>query len=113
MKEIKATIRPYMFDKVLQALHELPHFPGVTSFRCQGQGRGRGAGGAYVLKEEDFDSHALMRVEIVCADQMVDEIVQTIVANAHTGNPGDGLVTVADIMSAVRIRTGETDDQAL
>lgn len=45
MKEIKAIIQPHMLTRVMDALHALPHFPGVTVSDCQGQGRGRGAGG--------------------------------------------------------------------
>ena len=47
MKEIKAIIQPHMVSKVVRALHELPHFPGLTLFDARGQGRGRAAGGAF------------------------------------------------------------------
>lgn len=113
MKEIKATIRPHMMDKVMQGLHALEHFPGLTLFRCQGQGRGRGAGGAFVLTEADIDSRPAIRIEIVCADSAADAVVRTIVANGHTGIPGDGIITVSDVNDVVRIRTGESGDQAL
>ena len=52
MKEIKAIIQPHVLTRVMEALHSLPHFPGVTVNDCQGQGRGRGSGGSYLPNEE-------------------------------------------------------------
>lgn len=113
MKEIKATIQSHMFSKVAQALHELPHFPGMTVFKCQGQGRGRGTGGSFVLTEEEIQNHEKERIEIICSDADTDRLVETIAAHAHTGNSGDGIITISDIAYVVRIRTGETGNSAV
>ncbi len=113
MKEIKATIRPHRLDNVIQKLHELPHFPGLTHFGCHGQGRGRGAGGAFLLTEADMDSHEAVRIEIICSDDAEQALVQAIAESAHTGNPGDGIITVTDVIKTIRIRSRQTGDQAL
>ncbi len=113
MKEIRAIIQPHMIGKVVQALHELPHFPGVTITKCQGQGRGRGHGGAFVLTEDEIDLHARERVEIICADEAVDTIVAAIAASAQTGNPGDGIITITEVQFIMRIRSGETGARAV
>ncbi len=113
MKEIKATIQPHMLSKVVRALHELPHFPGMTVVKCLGNSRGRGKGGAFVLTEEEIELHAKERIEIVCSDELVDVIVAAIAANAQTGNPGDGIITIGEVLFTLRIRTGETGTQAV
>ncbi len=113
MKEIKASIQPHMLGRVMQALHALPHFPGVTILDAAGQGRGRGVGGAYRVTEEEIFFHQKKRVEIVCADDIAPAIVEAIQTAAHTGHPGDGLIVVTDISQAVRIRTGEQGSSAI
>lgn len=113
MKEIKASIQPHILGRVVQALHALPHFPGITILDAAGQGRGRGAGGAYRVTEEEIFFHQKKRIEVVCADEFVPAIVEAIRTAAHTGHAGDGLITVNDISQAVRIRTGEEADSAL
>lgn len=114
MKEIKAIIGPHMLNKVIAALHALPHFPGMTISDCQGQGRGRGKGGHY--EATTLDSVFLakrVKLEVLCSDATCDELVRVIQAAAHTGNPGDGIIMVADLPRVVRIRTGEEQDQAV
>jgi nitrogen regulatory protein P-II 1 len=113
MKEITAIIQPHTLSRVMHALHALPHFPGVTLFDAHGQGRGRGTGGAFRLTEENFTFHKKTTLLIACDDAHADSIVATIVQAAHTGNKGDGLVTLKDVARVIRIRTGETADQAL
>ncbi len=113
MKEIKATIQPQMLSRVIRALHELPHFPGVTIVKCEGHGRGRGKGGAFVTTEDTIGFQSKQRVEIVCTDEIAQDIVDVILRNARTGNPGSGILTVTDIAHVVRIGTGETDERAV
>ncbi len=107
MKEIKAIIQPHMVEKVTDALHDLPHFPGVTVSRCQGQGGGRGSGGHYEATEESIFMANVVKLEIVCSDAKCDELVEVIRKAAHTGNPGDGIITVTDLPRVIRVRTGE------
>ncbi len=113
MKEIKAIIKSLMADNVVRALHELPHFPGLTFFKAHGQGRGRGAHQEYKPSVESVFEHEVSQLEIVCADEMADRIVDTIRQAAHTGARGDGLIVVTDVARVVRIRTGEEQDQAV
>lgn len=113
MKEIKATIHPHMLSRVVNALEELPHFPGLTHFRCQGLGRGRGEGGAYIPSEELTQFDPKERIEIMCTDEVAESIVELIRTRAHTGTPGDGIITIAEVAQVMRIRTGETGTSAV
>jgi nitrogen regulatory protein P-II 1 len=113
MKEIKAIIQPHMLGKVIDALHALPHFPGVTVSDCQGQGRGGGKGGRYVPDEESIYFSKKTKLELFCSDAACDELVEVIKAAAHTGNPGDGIIIVVDLPRVVRVRTGDENDRAV
>ena len=114
MKEITAIIQPHTLSRVMQALHALPHFPGVTVIpHVHGQGRGRGAGGAFRLTEDNFSFHDKVLLLVTCEAALADSFVAAIVQAARTGNKGDGLVTVKDVVRVIRIRTGETAGQAL
>ena len=113
MKEIKAFIQPHVLGRVVQALHALPHFPGISVSDMVGQGRGRGAGGAFRMTEEQIFFHPKKLIEVVCADDLAPSIVEAIRSAAHTGHAGDGLIVVTDISGAVRIRTGEQSDAAI
>ena len=112
MKEIKAIILPYMLDRVMEALHSRPHFPGVTVSDCQGQGRGRGPGGHYVARPADVFFTKRVKLEIFCSDAICDDLVNAIRQNGYTGNPGDGIIMVADLPRVIRIRTGEQQQEA-
>ena len=113
MKEIKAIIQPHMLDKVMDALRMLPHFPGVTVSPCKGQGRGRGKGGKYLATSESIFFKERTKLEIFCDDAISDELVELIRKTAHTGNPGDGVIMVADLPRVVRIRTGQEHGEAV
>src|SRR5215207_6621648 len=113
MKEIRAILQPHVLDRVLTALHALPHFPGVTVSDCQGQGRARGEGGAFRADEDTIFLSKKCRLELVCADNLCDSLVDTIEQAAHTGNPGDGMITVADLPRVIRIRTREEQEKAV
>jgi len=113
MKEIKAIIQPHMLNKVMEALRALPHFPGVTISDCRGQDRGQGAGGRYVATEETIDFEKMVKLELFCADAICDELVNVIGKAAHTGNPGDGVIMVADLPRVVRVRTGQEQNEAV
>lgn len=113
MKEIKAIIQSHMLGKVMDALHSLPHFPGVTVSPCQGQGRGRGKGGKYLATDESIFFKDRTKLEIFCDDAICNELVELIRRTAHTGNSGDGVIMVMDLPRVVRIRTGEEHGEAL
>ena len=113
MKEIKAIIQPHMLQRVMAALHELPHFPGVTVSDCQGQGRGHGTGGHFEATTESVFFTKKLKLEMFCADAIADELVALIQRTAHTGNQGDGVIMVADLTRVTRIRTGQEQDDAV
>jgi nitrogen regulatory protein P-II 1 len=113
MKEIKVIIQPHMLQKVMDAMHALPHFPGVTVSDCQGQGRGRGKGGHFEPTNETIFFTKKLKLEVFCADAQADEVIQTIQQAAHTGNAGDGIIMVADLSRVIRIRTGGEQEQAV
>jgi nitrogen regulatory protein P-II 1 len=113
MKEIKAIVQTHMLSKVMEALHELPHFPGVTISDCQGQGRGAGSGGRFDPTEASIYFTKKTKLEIFCADALCEALVEAIRTAARTGNAGDGVVMVADLPRVVRIRTGEEQDRAV
>lgn len=113
MKEVKAVLQPHVLNRVMDALHALPHFPGVTVSDCQGQGRGRGKEGSFMPDEDTIFFSKKCKLEIFCADALCDEIVQVIQRAAHTGNAGDGVIMVADLPRVVRIRTAQEQDEAV
>lgn len=113
MRTIKAIIQPHIATKVVHALHELPHFPGLTISDARGQGRGRGAGGSYKVTEDDIDYHRKVILEVVCTDDLAASIAETIRHAAHTGNMGDGIILISELREVIRIRTGEMQDQAV
>jgi len=113
MKEIRAIIQPHMLGKVMRALHALPHFPGVTVTEARGQGRGRGSGGSYKITEDGIDYHPKVTLDIYCADDLADTIADEIRKAAHTGLAGDGCIIITDVERVVRVRTGETQRDAV
>ena len=113
MKEIKAIIQPHMLSKVMDALHRLPHFPGITVSDCLGQGRGQGTGGQYVATEQSIGFAKMTKLELLCTDAACDELILVIQKTAHTGNSGDGVVMVADLPRVVRIGTSQEQDEAV
>lgn len=113
MKEIKAIIQPHMLSKVIDALHGCEHFPGVTISDCQGQGRGSGKGGHFEATQETIFFAKKVKLEILCADAVSDHLVSVISKAARTGNPGDGVITVAELARMIRVRSGQEQDEAV
>ena len=113
MKEIKAVLQPHMLNRVLDALHKCEHFPGVTISDCNGQSRGRGAGGHFEATTDTVFLAKKVKLEVLCADAVCDHLVEVIHKAAHTGNPGDGIIMVADLDRVRRIRTGQEQDDAV
>lgn len=113
MKEINAIIQTHMLSRVRDALQEMPHFPGMTVAKCRGMGRGRGQGGSFVASEDEIQYHDREHLTVICDDEQAEQVVQIIVTQAHTGNPGDGIVFVNDIASVTRIRTGQSGPDAV
>ena len=113
MKQITAVIQPHMLSKVMDALHNCEHFPGVTISDCQGQGRGRGKGGHYEATQDSIFFVKKLKLDVLCSDNVCDHLVGVIRKAAHTGNPGDGLIAVVDVARIARIRTNQEQDEAV
>ncbi len=112
MKAITAVVRAHLLDRVLHALEGCEHFPGVTISPCQGESRGRGAGGAYHA-EVSLSMREMARLELYCSDEHYTHLTGVIADAAHTGNPGDGVIGVTDLVEVVRIRSGERNNAAV
>jgi cobalt-zinc-cadmium efflux system membrane fusion protein len=113
MKEIKAIIQQHMLPRVMNALHAVPHFPGATVSDCQDQGRGWGPSSHYEATEASIFLAKKVKLEMFSSDDVCDALVRVIQSNAHTGNPGDGVIMVVDLDRVVRIRTAEEQDDAV
>ena len=102
MKEIRAYVQPFALGKVVQALLEVPDFPGMTVMDCEGFGYRQ------VESGQSFNPFLeKKRIEIVAEDHMVDQIVDIIMKRAHSGRPGDGRVFLFEVLEDAKIRTGE------
>ena len=104
MTIVTALIRPNMEGRVVQALHELPEFPGFFIVGVRGQGRGRGAGGSYQATEFDITYHHFLQLQVVCRSSAADEICHSIATAAWTGRKGDGVIFTTGADSFIRIR---------
>jgi nitrogen regulatory protein PII len=112
MKLISAIIKPFKLDDVRAALSELG-VSGMTVTEVKGFGRQRGHTELYRGAEYVVDFVPKTRIEVAVKDALVDKVVEAIVAAARTGKVGDGKIFISSVERAIRIRTGEADDQAL
>ncbi len=112
MKLITAVIKPSRLDAVRQALGEVG-VQGMTVTEVKGFGRQKGHIELYRGAEYTVDFIPKSQIVMAVADELVEQIVEVIVGTARTGSIGDGKVFVSALDQAVRIRTGETGDQAL
>jgi nitrogen regulatory protein PII len=104
MTIVTALIRPHMESHVVQALHDLPDFPGFFISEARGQGRGRGAGGSYSPSESDLSYHRFLQLQMVCPASAADRICGIIATAAWTGRKGDGVIFTSPAHSFARIR---------
>lgn len=111
MKIITAMIQPFMLNKVTSALRGLADFSGMTVTEARGFGRRRSLQEQYALHIDEVKNKT--RLEIVTPDEQAQQIVETLVRAAHTGNSGDGKVFVWPVETAIRIQTGEQNQAAL
>jgi nitrogen regulatory protein PII len=112
MKLISAIIKPFKLDDVRAALSEIG-VSGMTVTEVKGFGRQRGHTERYRGAEYVVDFVPKTRIEVAVQDGLVDQVVEAIVGAARTGKVGDGKIFISDLERAIRIRTGEADDQAL
>jgi nitrogen regulatory protein P-II 1 len=112
VKKVEAIIKPFKLDDVKERLRAIG-VNGMTVSEVKGFGRTGGKteiyrGSAYVV-----DFVPKIRVEVICADNMANDVIQAIVAAAKTGKIGDGKIFVTPIDEAIRIRTGERGEDAV
>ena len=112
MKLIKAIIKPFKLEEVKDALSEIG-VEGMTVSEVKGFGRQKGHTEIYRGSEYTVDFLPKVKLEVVVEDSLAERAVEAIKAAAKTGRIGDGKIFVYDVSSAVRIRTGETGDEAL
>lgn len=112
MKEIKAYIQKRKLAPVTLALHKIEGLTGMSVTDVRGFGRGRAKDQPHRVVDDLVDYVTGVKLEIVCRDGLVDEVVRTIESAAHTGLKGDGKIYVADVEQAVRISTGERGEPA-
>ncbi len=112
MKLIKAIVKPFKSEEVKEALSGMG-VAGMTVTEVKGFGRQKGHTEIYRGSEYTVDFLPKTMMDIVVEDSQVEEAVNAIVKAANTGKIGDGKVFVLPVESAVRIRTGETDANAL
>ena len=106
MKKVESTIRSSRLEQVKEALKAIG-VDGITVTNVSGIGQEKGRTITYRGAQHTSDSVSKAKLEMIVDDNQVDDVVDTICVNAHTGDMGDGDVLVFDLMSATRIRTGE------
>ena len=112
MKKIQAIIRPFKLDEVKIALLNAGVI-GVTISEVRGFGRQKGQTERYRGSEYTVEFLQKVKIIVVVEDEQADMVVESIVAAARTGEIGDGKIFVSPVTQVVRIRTGETDSNAL
>lgn len=112
MKLITAIIKPFKLDDVREALSEIG-VSGVTATEVKGFGRQKGHTELYRGAEYVVDFLPKVKLEIAVADAIVDKAVEAIVKAANTGKIGDGKIFVTSLEQIIRIRTGETGEDAI
>ncbi len=112
MKKIEAIIKPFKLDEVKDALHEIG-LQGLTVVEAKGFGRQKGHTELYRGAEYVVDFLPKVKIEVVCADDMVERAVEAIQQAARTGRIGDGKIFISDIQEVIRIRTGERGEEAV
>ena len=112
MKLITAIIRPFKLDEVREALGEVG-ISGLTVTEVKGFGRQKGHTELYRGAEYVVDFLPKVKIDVAIADDQLDRVIEAITKAANTGKIGDGKIFVVNLEQAIRIRTGETDTDAI
>ena len=112
MKLVTAIIKPFKLEDARQKLTDL-RIDGLTVSEAKGYGRQKGHTEIYRGAEYAVSFLPKMRIEVVVRDDQVESVIEALKTAAHTGQIGDGKIFVSRIERAVRIRTGETDNDAI
>lgn len=112
MKMIVAVIKPFKLDDVREALSDIG-VTGLTVTEAKGFGRQKGHTELYRGAEYVVDFVPKVKLELAVRDDQLDQAIEAIIKAAATGKIGDGKIFVSDLQQVVRIRTGETNDDAI
>ena len=112
MKKIEAIIKPFKLDEVKEALQEVG-VQGLSVIEVKGFGRQKGHTELYRGAEYVVDFLPKVKIEVVLADDMVETAIEAIVSAARTDKIGDGKIFVSSVEQVIRIRTGETGEDAI
>lgn len=112
MKLVMAIVKPFKLDEAREALTSIG-VAGLTVSEVKGFGRQKGHTEIYRGAEYAINFLPKAKIEVVVKDDLVEQVVDTLMRAAQTGSIGDGKIFVLDVNSAVRIRTGEKNDEAL
>ena len=112
MKKIEAIIKPFRLDEVKDALNKLG-ISGMTIIEVKGFGRQRGHKEIYRGTEYQVDFVPKVKIDLVVPEELADKAVAAISENANTNKVGDGKIFVMPVEQAVRIRTGESGQDAV
>ena len=112
MKKIEAYIKPFKLDDVKTALAEVG-VQGMSVSEVRGFGRQRGHSEVYRGAEYTVDFMPKIKIEVILSPENLQEAVQAILEGARTGQVGDGKIVVSDIREVIRIRTGESGENAV
>jgi nitrogen regulatory protein P-II 1 len=112
MKKIEAIIKPFKLDEVKEALQEVG-LQGITVIEAKGFGRQKGHTELYRGAEYVVDFLPKVKIEVVLTDDMLAKAIEAIQKAAKTGRIGDGKIFISTVEEAIRIRTGETGNDAI
>ena len=112
MKKVEAIVRHFKLEDVKNALTE-HGIHGMTVTEVRGFGRQKGHTEMYRGTEYTVDFVPKVKIEVVCSDASLQTVLDTILQAAQTGQIGDGKIFVTDLQNSIRIRTGETGEEAL
>ena len=112
MKKIEAIIKPFKTDDLKEAFSSIG-LQGMTISEVKGYGRQKGHTEVYRGAEYVVDFIPKVKVEIVAADEQVEQIVETILSAVNTGKIGDGKIFVLPVEDVIRVRTGEKGEEAI
>lgn len=112
MKKIEAIIKPFKLDEVKEALQEVG-LQGITVIEAKGFGRQKGHTELYRGAEYVVDFLPKVKVEVILADEQVDDAIEAIQKAAQTGRIGDGKIFILPLDDCIRIRTGERGTEAI
>jgi nitrogen regulatory protein P-II 1 len=112
MKKVEAIVRHFKLEDVKNALTE-SGVHGMTVSEVRGFGRQKGHTEMYRGTEYTVDFVPKVKIEVICSDDNLQNVVDTILKSAQTGQIGDGKIFVHDLIDSIRIRTGETGEEAL